>query len=856
MEQENIYERQHSCKWYFDESVEFYDELTGIGKREGVANLADLKEVLHKCGVTLNENDDNRAEVNLVGYVENPNAILNGSVFPFFLPKTDKNKKKQGEAIDPKKFFERMKFEVCKTLNTIDAIVTGLCGNNVDSHIVGAPVVGRETILKWLYTGQDGEEFGKQERDRATEFYRAMLTWYLYHEEEDPISAGEGPTKLSKQRRKEYQEAIDKVRIEFETDSLLNSFVARIRSSLKATIDQIHEAFQRLSGFRKYAIDADLATVDMLKKENLEKVLDLSRGILNFLLSVCASYMRIDHLQLPRADFNSARLGHANISDSNFASGNFKNANIVDGDARNCDFSMSTLEGIVASRADFTGALFSYSNLAGGRFDGAILSKTKLDSVALGKKTCAEILSLSSQIGYNKIPNSERPQEKEKTLFVAKDFLKNIAENRNERADLVFGERLKDSLASLQGVLDYQVNEGKKLSVCLDTYDQIREEAIQYNMKHRDKSVEVPARPIDLSGATIDDALIPNIDLSIVDLSAASACRSELFDAKMAYSKAAATNFREANLYGAFAYKSDFSNATFQRTSFGDATFVDCRMGATNFDGSTFIGTRFYGGSLEYFAIKDTQETLYGDLGEVGAPKVSEPKDVAHSGTKEYEGASLADASFKNINGTKAVFASIGLSRATFGGSLLRSAFFIDCDASSTIFDEADLTFSVHHGVMYTCSSFRGVSLQQAQLSFCDFTCCNFSRSKLLAADTANCVFRDGKFSRVTLSHSSFTNCVFRDCLFEDVLISNAVFHNCVFYQVDFTRFLELSRAKFDHCVFVDCKFAGMDLTPSSTREQGYNQHLIALGDLVLFHKSTEEIPSKYADYSTPDFLN
>ena len=83
VEKENIYERQHSCKWYFDEAVDFYDYLVG---EEGSKNspLGRIKEAVGEHSFAYNA--DTKTNELSVGLYNKPDCVaLDGSVFPLFL---------------------------------------------------------------------------------------------------------------------------------------------------------------------------------------------------------------------------------------------------------------------------------------------------------------------------------------------------------------------------------------------------------------------------------------------------------------------------------------------------------------------------------------------------------------------------------------------------------------------------------------------------------------------------------------------------------------------------------------------------------------------------------------------------
>lgn len=873
VEKENIYERQHSCKWYFDEAVDFYDYLVG---KEGAQEESPLSRITKAVGEhSFEYNAETKTNELSVGlYIKPECEELKGSVFPLFLFDENAATKKEGAQEIPVSDaeFERKKFEICKVLNTIDAIVDGLCSNNVDSTVLGldSHIIGRETVLQWLYTGSSNVTISKQEEDRAEVFYKQVLIWWLKGRQTNFMTPAAPMDKLT---REQCLTAIDEVKVESD---LKDNFILRVRSSFNATIKDIHDAFQRLNGFRKYAIGARLATDEMKDETRLSKVYALAKGILDFFLSVCVSYMRIDELQLPRAQFAEAKLSHANISHSNFASSDFSKVTIDNGNARDCDFSMSTLEGIQAQNADFTGTLFSYANLAGGNYEGAVLSKAKIDSVSLGHLPSLEIMALGRKAGYPSFGPGEWPNEKlieeskkskedvEKGLEVP--FLKRLILISNECSgdkngnDFILHNALDGFYGKYNDLMGLPINDGKALSCTKGTFAGIVTSIKDYNRtRGKDKPrIDEPSEPVCLRACTLDEALIPNADLSIVDLSNASLREAIMPQARMSYADARGANFGSADLFGVYAYESRFDSASFRDSLFGGGMFVGCNFNSANFDGATFLSACFLGKESGHFVKNYMKETKdYTAVLMQGAPIISEPADINMqdmSPTDDDSRPTLLNSSFKNCNGTKAVFAAMDMSRSSFNAALFRSAAFLDCNATSTRFDESDLTFSIHHGVLYTRSSFKHSSFQEAKITSCDFTCCNMSNAKFLASTLKQCVFHDASLKATNFSHANISYSIFRDTLVDEMMVSGAHFENCIFIGIDFSRTIGLSRAHFEDCIFVDCSCDGEKLTRGSKEapEDSDVESFISMQEkgVFLFAKKGEG-DSVFAHYSS-----
>lgn len=851
MDHENIYERQHSCKWYFDEALDAYDELiiTEKTREEGGCRLLNdigacvkSKNVYKTFSNPLKSEDGNQEH-----------DPLDQSYFPLFLFAKAPTPAEKAE--DPNELFERKKFEICKTLNAIDSIVDRLCKNNVDNASVDSEghVVGKETVLKWLYAGLGSEASNKQSIDRAREFIRqACLFWNDQCQGKVPVSDIE--KKCGTQIKEE-----DETRL-----------VANAKAAITKTITDAHEVYQKLNGFRKYSIRASLAKPEMKNAESLNKVQALADALLKALLACCVSYMRIDKLQLPRGVFANARMLFTNVSDSNFASANFDNANLENGSAKNCDFSMAFLRNVYGRSCDFTGSVFSYADLTNVNFDNANLSKTKIDSVQFGKKNSAELNDILTDIentannhSYSDKENfgdnirgtkNKLPSSSGKKIADPKADAIVMAVKSNEGCFSSF--HFADSLDRLaeaageqgfkpQAFVDQLLQRGQNISADEKVYDEIRGYIRKLNQWLSDdeygneRRAELPD-VVCLKGATVDDALFPDADLSLVDLSASSFQNTILDGLSLAFAKAGKANFRNAHMYGSFAYETDFSDSTFADALAGSSRFVACTGSSANLEGAAFQNSYFVGEKFKNYVrdlLKDIQP--YPDRPDFVLP---EPKEDTASSSSDKD--TWAGASFKHANGTKSLFACVDLSRAVFEDSLFRSAIFFDCNASSTMWKHADLTFAVLCGVVYNKGSMKNISLQETLIYDCDFTCVNILGSKLLSSRIVQANFYDVNMQNCNLSHSYLSHCVFRDTLLGGTIFSNSLFENCIFKNIDFDGIIGLSRAQFVDCQFIDCRYNGAAIFNKSVKE---GKRTIEIGGLSLVSEGQDGIFSKFS---------
>ncbi len=848
MEHENIFERQHSCKWYFDEAYKFFDDcLIRSNDDEQYRELLDeLKDIFSDKDGAIPES-----------FCKSGSSLLKKhSFFPLFLFSKEEDK----DELDPGERYERKKFEICKNLNAVDSIVERLCSNNVDSEAVDADghVLGKDTVLKWLFTGAGSDAVVNQQNvDRTREFLRQTLIFWVKQMERHPYEDF---------KRGEILKRLSELGAEAKIEEAL---IEATNAAVVRTITDAHIAYEKLNGFRKYAVGHDLAKDRMLDPECLNKVLALSEALLNALLSCCVSYMRIDKLQLPRGNFKDSRLYFTNISDSNFASANFNDATLRNGSAKNCDFSMASLRNIDAENCDFTGSVFSYADFTDAKLDSANLSGAKIDSIQFGKKKNAQLKDTVDKIS-NAVKDAqasenlkqEKAQLKDEANRLTKDIAlladkypvilktEEIAAHIGKNDAFVADRKIKDTLEALntdshpdfgKEVVTGFADEGQNFSVDRPTYEKLRDYTIrakQFLDKKGRNSLEALPKILMMKNATVDKALFPDADLSLVDLSASSFRGSVLDNLRLAHSTARGTSFGDAHIFGAKSYKTDFSDSSFASSMVINSTFTGCRGESINFDGAAFQESCFIGDSFKNYVGKIMKER----------PSVQYPDKLSFPEPEDLPSASDSDswgnASFKHCNGTKALFACFDLSRAVFVETLFRSAIFFDINASSTMWNSADLTFAVLCGVIFNKGSMLGVSLQETVIVGCDFTCVNISNAKMLSSSITNSNFYDANMKNCNLSHSVIRHCVFRDTLLDGAIISNSTFENCTFANIEFDGISGLSRAKFKDCRFIDCTFNGSKIKPDSVKE---GQHTIVIDRLALTSDSSEGILAKYS---------
>ena len=831
IENENIQERQHSCKWYFDEAVEVYNKIWGESGRLSVAlkkldSFTENSIKLERNSLSdqgfINKHSNLYRE--LLMLEENEGAT---SIFPLFVREIKSDPSQLDDEKKKQELFEKKKFEICKTLNAIDSIVSRLCSDNVDyAYREKNNIVGAETVLKWLYTStaqgfdassaKDSEkeetlseqkrETPRQEYDRATVVLRQIVNWYKKQKEDqqkklDQLYSNKTVEELLK-LFDVSDEPISGNCFDWNNDTCKEKLLPQIKETLGKTLDDVEETYKKLDGFRRYAIRYEMAKGNMRKEVELNKLLSLAYAILNFLLSICVAYMRINQLQLPRADFKGARLFHANISGSNFSNANFRHVSMPYAIAQNCDFSFATLRDARATNADFSKSLFSYADLSGADFSDATINHVKMDAVDIGVYSVDQ---WNLMLGYN----SDSQDIKNKLGQAAVDA--STAKNKTERCFKNLVSELNaltkkqdnsylssDSMGSLctgeyKTYAESMVAELKALSVDFETYKKIQALA----------SLAVKKAQVKLESASIKDSKLPDLNLSLVDMKFTSFNDSDLSGCKFAYSCAEGADFSRANMAGAKAYKAHFENTTFHQALLVNMLLVDCYMESVNFTNANLTNVHLLNTSnkdQEYIRKTVKNKELSLTEGTISVPQVDDAADPEQDVTINRNN------TFYGVTASKIVIAGCDFARSTFDTAKFRSSILFDVDATSTVWDDADLMSSLVCGVVFNRSSMRRILLQESKIYGSDFSCCNLSEARLLSSTINKAVFYDSNLTKANLSHTKIYNTVFRASAADGLNVSYTEFENCLFLEIDFSTFVGLKNAKFKDCLFINCK--------------------------------------------------
>lgn len=841
IESESILERQHSCKWYFDEAVDFFDRMLGAGgedqdtiRKAREASLLglyighldehfkkELREKKRKDTYSDYSGDRNWASKNwkiLSGLIKPDGEIA--SVFPLFV--FTQKKATGAKSNDPDDLFERKKFEICKTLNAVDSIIARLCTENADEQSqISSKVVEPKTILKWLYTVADQGESSVQERNlintllqQVIEWYKEQKTRWADEEDKEPDINPSCNSWIHIFSDMDSREASDYG----WTIQGIESVKADVKEALTLTLDDMSEAYEKLDGFRRYAIRVELAKDDMLEETELNKLLSLAQAILDFLLSVCVSYMRINDLKLPRTDFRDARLVHSNISSSTFSCSDFRGVDMSFAIAQDCDFSSASLANITGNATDFSRSLLSYADLSGAKLSDAILNGVKMDAVYLGQTSRAELYRIKDDL---KIEVTPPVSEKTETSYL-ENFEKTVRGDKPKSGEYLSGTSIKDLYDAVNKITrgDHKSGDnGKKSSdvgdiVYWDNLSVDRDEYKEYEKNIEDKKGY--KRVADLSNARVKGSILHDLDLSLIHASLASFSESDLSGCTMAYLNGNKAEFLGTNLSEAKLYQADLKYATFNKALAINTWFADCKMDSVNFSDANLTGARFVDFDEEDHIDALIRTETIDSLKNI--PAIFEKNRQEDGNEKEKNEFHNHNNTFNDVIANNILISGIDFSRSTFYRAVFRNAMIFNMDSSSSVWDDADLTFALIRGAVFNRSSMKRCSLQEADIRAADFTCCNLHQAKMLGCLLDQVLFYDANLSEVNLSHSKIYNTVFRESLFDKLNCSKTEFVNCVFIGIDFTNCINLHNASFKDCIFLRCWYNEGKIQP---RESG-----------------------------------
>ena len=876
IENENIQERQHSCKWYFDEATGVYDGIRGTDGKSG--RLKQKMDAIDK----LLSNDDflantEKSEKVILDYkhllgVDDTMDVNNRpmSVFPLFVCEIPASGDDESIMQDT---FEKKKFEICKVLNAIDSVVSRLCTDNVDNTYQSkANVVGADTILKWLYSSSNVGGVTKQQADRATVLMRQIVKWYLEqkNKQKNDAKIKEQADLLLKIFQPSTSSSIETNDYWWDSENCQSALREDVQKAIEQTVDDIEEAYQKLNGFRRYAIRFEMATLEMKKEVCLNKLLSLANAIWNFFTCVCVAYMRINNLQLPRAEFGGARLIHTNISGSNFSNANFGDVDMSCAIAKDCDFSSSSLRDVMAANADLSGSLFSYADMSGADLSGATMSSVKMDMIDVGNYSIVQWRRILDSIN-SEMKNGDKKDSINKMQGHLLTIINGSKPNKDGAkgegvADVDNGEKafppkipegergyLQESSMKVmcdvyKSYIDAKIERCKALSVDGGTYTKLKELV--------DPNGDTLKKLIKLDGVSLKSSMLSKLNLSLVDMNGASFENSDMSGCVLAFVNAKGADFTTANLTSAQAYHSQLEGASFARALLFGMDFVDCFMEGINFSGANLTDVKIINSDMaNQNYIGQTVETirLNDNYYPIPIPRQKEEYGKKRGDAKDGQrGAGNdptvnCDSIFNDVIASRILVAGCDFCRSTFAESQLRSSILFDVNASSTVWDNADLMYSLLYGVVFNRSSMRKVSLQESKLYACDFSCCNLLDSKMLGCTFDKAVFYDSNMNKANLSHSIISNSIFRESAIEGLNVSNSQFIGCLFIDVDFSDCIGLRNAVFEGCSFIRCRDKNGEMIESW---DGSKEILLKINELDLVGSDVNEesgMPRKFS---------
>ena len=150
-------------------------------------------------------------------------------------------------------------------------------------------------------------------------------------------------------------------------------------------------------------------------------------------------------------------------------------------------------------------------------------------------------------------------------------------------------------------------------------------------------------------------------------------------------------------------------------------------------------------------------------------------------------------------------------------------------------------TLTVEPGTAFERCTFRGVNLQEADLSRCRFVECRFDACNLSVASVTECVlqdvrFRDCKLAGIDWSGTrrfsvvAFEACVLDQCAFMGMDLKKAVLRDCRLREVVFAE-TDLSEADVRAADLTGARFSGTKLAKADLRgAHGYVIHPLENG--------------------------
>ena len=608
--------------------------------------------------------------------------------------------------------------------------------------------------------------------------------------------------------------------------------------------------------------DMDIIKQDII---DLRNAIVIANAVKRVFLSFFCSYLKIPNLELGHSELSDGHFSRANISDSNFINSNFKYTQIDNAVASGSDFSICNFMMCNAKGSTLNNCTFNYSNMSGMNLSNASLSESLLDAVIFRDNQLDVSIEFANQLLGNsenkelgglycqKLDERKRVLEELKTLSnteadrIDKLTSTDTAIPEDQRIEVYSIERIRTFARSLTKdsqdnpdikELTFSKSEDKTPHLLVNDHDTIFDEVLkkmgayldpmwhycrnkvidkdllhvlaaaevyESAQKRKERFREFGAvcfKPTILRGTSFSNCSMPQIDLSLIDMTNATFIESDLSRSLGYYCEAKNSSFAKANVIGGEFFESNFDNSNFSGSNCINATFINCGLHALNISNALANGIAIINLKKKTAFLTELLRPIESSDPDSVLSKLSENVNDSEYLTDEL--IDIADSNWMGTSASNAIFMGMKMDRSNFSTSDLSNSTFFNCAVRWASFNKCDFPYSLLLGSSFHQSVFSDSMLSQTRVFCSEFSGCRMTNLIFIGVRCEKALFYHNDMSDANFSRSIFRNCIFRNCNFTNLNISNSVFEHCTFYNVDFQACIGLASASFEECIFPD----------------------------------------------------
>lgn len=734
-----------------------------------------------------------------------------------------------------------------KAVRLLEELLSRICDNNIDRSILSKEkdFENIESGFAWLYSNNDAmgdtKTLDVRDEKRFLDYLKYQLITEKYYSTH-PFNnvAFEKDFELLK-------DAFFKLDFSPKEKPTQESLIYDYKQKMVFIIQCFFMGYKQLVEYRNALIHIRTPRLKISRAKlfaNKEKILDYSNTLIQVLIDLFSSFVKINDLNLGNSILDKGWFNYSELSDSSFTHSSFKFARIENAVLKHCDLSTCCFIDADASDTDFSNSNFNYSDLTGTDLSGCTLNEAQMANILLRKKAeCYPFNGLSLVIdnALDAIENGRYPKtttDKETgeqkdikpELEYAKNTLKCLKTFKITEIDLE-SILLRKGLADPTSVLykkcfmesfftddndaryaisDYMNRAYGEAMELLHPFFQNRDMAIfdkkslnalriaceieeitdlqKKDEEKRNKSVrEKQFGKLSLSVATLREATankasVPCADFSYVDLTRAALKDSDLSEATMYYTEALQATLHESNLNQLNAHQANYNGATFSQANLIGAIFTDCLMDACIFKEANLLDAKIINSSNASPLKVPFCRVIYNN--EPILPSAS----MLHSVIDEHAELPSNHNKASNVDSEKVPFAP----NCNFFNAIADNVMIINVDMQKSRFENATMRNGLLFNNIMWWNNFKRAELSNAIIAGVSFYQSNFVRAQLgrtfiYSSDFIGANLAETSFISALLNTVVFDQTKLDESNFSSATIKNSTFRCCSFKNVILT---------------------------------------------------------------------